>query len=140
MKTINFNQKTKSLLLSIRSMFSAVLYALFLFIYVVSGESNSTEYLYLEVYNVTLLYIIINMLLFANDILSPKTKYVFSKNFVEVLLITLLSTILIISLFTLKTSINAYPLSSILIKSNAIIVIMVSFFIHRNIVMNLGIQ
>ncbi len=134
MKRILTNyKKIKSLILGIRTLFSALLYATLLFVIILSSDSNSIEYLYLEVYNITLLYIIMNMLLYTKDILSPKTEHIFSKEFVEILLVTVISTILIISLFTLRNTNNAYIISKILIEVIAILIVMISFFIYKRI-------
>ncbi len=127
---INY-KKTWSQILGIRTLFSALLYATLLFVIVLSKDLNSSEYLYLEVYNTTLLYIIVNMLLFTKDILSPKAEHIFSKEFIEVLLITVISTILIISLFTLRNIDNAYTASKILIQGIAILVVVISCFIYK---------
>ncbi len=134
MKRILTNyKKIKSLILGIRTLFSALLYATLLFVIILSSDSNSINYLYLEVYNITLLYIIMNMLLYTKDILSPKTEHIFSKEFVEILLVTVISTILIISLFTLRNTNNAYMISKILIEVIAILIVMISFFIYKRV-------
>lgn len=132
MKNIIVNyKKAWSQVLGMRTLFSAVVYATLLFVIVLSKDLNAPEYLYLEVYNNTLLYIIMNMLLFTKDILSPKAEHIFSKEFIEVLLITVISTILIISLFTLRTMDKAYTVSKILIEVIAILVVVISVFIYR---------
>ncbi len=74
-----------------------------------------------------------NMLLYTKDILSPKTEHIFSKEFVEILLVTVISTILIISLFTLRNTNNAYMISKILIEVIAILIVMISFFIYKRV-------
>ncbi len=133
MKTIvNISNKIRKQLLALRTLFSAVLYAILIFTIVIPSE-NSGEYLYLEVYNITLLYIIINMLLFARDILSPKTEHLFSKEFVEILLVIVISTILIISLFVLRNMANTYSTSLLFIKVNAILVITISSLMYKKI-------
>ncbi|GAA4274929.1 hypothetical protein U6A24_12445 [Aquimarina gracilis] len=129
--TMNFTKKIKNKILDIRTLFSAILYSTLLILITLSNDSDSIEYLYLEVYNITLLYIIINMLLFSKDILWPKTEHIFSKEFIEVLLITVVSTILIISLFSLKNTSNTETLSKTLIKIIAVLVIIISVFVMR---------
>ncbi|WP_324180303.1 hypothetical protein [Aquimarina gracilis] len=128
---MNFTKKIKNKILDIRTLFSAILYSTLLILITLSNDSDSIEYLYLEVYNITLLYIIINMLLFSKDILWPKTEHIFSKEFIEVLLITVVSTILIISLFSLKNTSNTETLSKTLIKIIAVLVIIISVFVMR---------
>ncbi len=133
MKTIiNISNKIRRQLLALRTLFSAVLYGILIFTIVIPSE-NSSEYLYLEVYNITLLYIIINMLLFARDILSPKTEHLFSREFVEILLVIVISTILIISLFVLRNMTNTHSTSLLFIKVNAILVITISSLMYKKI-------
>ncbi|WP_299439985.1 hypothetical protein [uncultured Aquimarina sp.] len=90
----------------------------------------------MEVYNVTLLYVIINMILFSKDILHPKSDLLFSNELIEILLILAFATILTISLYLSKDSINALKTSHVIIQTNAIIVIIISLFMWKKTQLN----
>ncbi|WP_299211338.1 hypothetical protein [uncultured Aquimarina sp.] len=114
-----------------RSLFSAITYSLLLFSIVSSGTSSTIEWLYLEIYNATLFYIIINMILFSKDILQTKSDLHFSNELIEIFVITLFAAILIISLYLSKDSINAFGISKMIVKVNATFVIVISLFMSR---------
>ncbi|MHA7057768.1 hypothetical protein ACWGOQ_0011145 [Aquimarina sp. M1] len=112
--------------LDLRTLFSAATYGILLFAIVSRTEPDTTAWLYLEVYNVTLFYLIINMILFAKDILKPKSNLIFSKESMEVILVLIFSAVLITSLYLSKEKIHAFETSSIIIKINATFVMVTS--------------
>ncbi|WP_299245259.1 hypothetical protein [uncultured Aquimarina sp.] len=117
--------------LSKRSLFTAITYSLLLFSIVSSETLNTIEWLYLEIYNATLLYIIMNMILFSKDILQTSSDLLFSNELIEILVIIVFSAILIISLYLSKDSINAFGISKMIVKVNATFVILISLFMSR---------
>ncbi len=117
--------------LSKRSLFTAITYSLLLFSIVSSETLNTIEWLYLEIYNATLLYIIMNMILFSKDILQTRSDLLFSNELIEILIIIVFAAILIISLYLSKDSINAFGISKMIVKVNATFVILISLFMSR---------
>ncbi|RKN00269.1 hypothetical protein D7036_19105 [Aquimarina sp. BL5] len=112
-----------------RSLFSAIIYSLLLLLIISSGTLNTIELLYLEIYNATLFYIILNMILFSKDVLQTKSDLLFSNELIEILMIIVLAAILIISLYLSKDSINAFEISQVIVKVNATFVVLISLFI-----------
>lgn len=112
-----------------RSLFSAIIYSLLLLLIISSGTLNTIELLYLEIYNATLFYIILNMILFSKDVLQTKSDLLFSNELIEILIIIVLAAILIISLYLSKDSINAFEISQVIVKVNATFVVLISLFI-----------
>ncbi len=125
----NLHYKIWSIFLELRSFICTITYSMLLFYIVSEKNLNSGTLLYLEVYNITLFYIILNMLLFAKDILHPKIKNKYSRGLIELLLIISSSAILIISLYLFRNTINDSGLGNVVVKINALAVIVLSVYI-----------
>lgn len=116
-----------------RSLISAIAYSALLYSVTLGKESASTPLLYLEIYNMTLLYIIMNMLLFAKDIMQPDLNSLLSKDLINILLNILSSAILIISLFAIRSNLSTQSTGIILIKVNALFIACISIYISVKI-------
>ncbi|MCK8522856.1 hypothetical protein M0D21_14860 [Aquimarina sp. D1M17] len=116
-----------------RSLISAIAYSALLYSVTLGKESALTPLLYLEIYNMTLLYIIINMLLFAKDIMQPDLNSLLSKDLINILLNILSSAILIISLFAIRSNLSTQSTGIILIKVNALFITCISTYISVKI-------
>ncbi len=116
-----------------RSLISAIAYSALLYSVTIGKESAPTPLLYLEIYNMTLLYIIMNMLLFAKDIMQPDLNSLLSKDLINILLNIISSAILIISLFAIRSNLSTQSTGIILIKVNALFIACISTYISVKI-------
>ncbi len=130
MKTItNIGNKIYRGFLNNRSTISALVYGILLFSIVPEQSLSTYKLVYLEVYNATLFYIIVNMLFYTSDILYPKKEHVFSRDLIEILVNVLISAILIIYLYAIRNNATEIKTSAILLKVNALLMLLISVYI-----------